>query len=473
MKLIIIISVLISFSSCNKIQSQLNEASSEKVDLQTPLASDDQSPAATEEFSIYITSDDSKISIDFDKIHLLKEVVVLINAKDQGAINSVPFLYSFSAADLASQFVNVKVSVVLFDNRTFSKTSRIEMIEPSSNPPSNQPSTGGVTEYQTDVNCMEKSEYDACLFYKNPVAHKKSPFTTKIKFDDNLDQVQTYAVKILNRTDAQYLKNASIDVFASSGVKAKIDTTNTWKAYYKDDFGVHKLAQVLSYFWADAQISFMKAKGGAFYAENKNIKIDAFNNNVNSNAYWNGSSVVLGNFGTQEIALSSEVLLHELGHANLDFATNRQIRLTSSYCPTKMGCIGAIHEGQADIHAFLFFKGDSKMSQTITNTTAGWANRNPANLASKNLDYFFNTHSKGGEIHGMGTAYATILWQIMTDTAMNQDDFAKMFTLHLPRLTNSSNFQTAKTVWLNLSQVHFNSKYNAIIQNYFSKMGVN
>lgn len=477
MKLILLIFPILMMSfSCSKIQSQLTESASSPEQLNSPEIPVDEIPQdlpVTAELKIDISSNDSKIIVDVDQKESVKEIIIYINSEDQGTISNLPYNYSYNAIELAGQKIEVKVNVLSLTNKLYSKTSSILVPEPVSQPLPGQPPSDPTAQPVVSPDCLSDQQYDACIFFKNPVAHVKRSFTSKITYGDDLDEHQTYAVNITGRTDPSYLKNLSIDVFATSGIKAKISSASKWKASYKDDFGVHKLVQVLSYYWANEQIKFMKSKGGAFYAENKNIKIDAFNNSVKNNAYWNGSQVVLGNFGSQEIALSSEVLLHELGHANLDFATNRQIRLTSKYCATKMGCIGAIHEGQGDIHAFLFFSGDSKMSQTITNTLDGWKNRNPANYVSKNLDYFFNTHSGGGEIHGMGTAYATILWQIMTDSSMIRDDFAKMFSMHLPRLTNSSNFSSAKTVWLNLSDVHFNSKYNSIIEKYFNKMGVN
>ena len=102
----------------------------------------------------------------------------------------------------------------------------------------------------------------------------------------------------------------------------------------------------------------------------------------------------------------------------------------------------------------------------------GWPERDPRNFFNRNLDYFFTTLSANGEIHGMGTAYATILYQIFKDAAMNPREFEVMFSMHLPRLTSSSDFRSAKAIWMNISDTKYAGKYTGMIKGYFEKMGV-
>ena len=71
-----------------------------------------------------------------------------------------------------------------------------------------------------------------------------------------------------------------------------------------------------------------------------------------------------------------------------------------------------------------------------------------------------------------GTAYATILWKILKDPLMIKRDFEKIFTMHLPRLTTLSDFRTAKTILINISDISYAGKYSAMIKAHFESMGV-
>ncbi len=406
-------------------------------------------------------SNRGKITLDVKNMDNLKSIVLTVDGVDAGKITRLPNeLYFDGTVNPKPEIVVRAVAININGSQEVveKKIKNITSTDPGATPIS-------------DPSCFTNPAFDACLFYKNPVAQNKAALATKLSYGADLSAVQVFGVKLRNLTNVTTLRNASINVTASAGVRA-VPVNGKWNFAYKDDTAKHAVSQVMAFYWLNEQIEYMKLNSGVFYAENKAINVDAFSTLVNNNAYWDGTSVVMGNFGTQELALSSEVYLHEMGHANLDFATNRQLVISSNRCATKFGCIGAIHEGMADIHANLLFPLDPTMAQAVTNTLGGWADRDPRNFVSRNLDYFFTTLSANGEVHGMGTAYSTILYQIFKDVSMNPRDFEIMFSMHLPRLTSSSDFRSAKTIWMNLSDTRYAGKYTAMIKNYFEKMGV-
>ena len=406
-------------------------------------------------------SNRGKIKLDVENIDHLKSVELKIAGIDAGKITKLPFEHYFDGTQIQANEVKVIATGINFSGER-------EVIEKTI---VNVGSTSPGADPISDPNCFTNPAVDACLFYKNPVAQNRGPISPRVTYGSDLTAVHVFGVKLRNQTDPNRLRNSSIDVFSSAGQLAA-PVGGKWNFPYKDDQGKHFVSQVMAFYWLNEQIEYMKTNSGAFYAENKNIRVNAFTTSVQNNAYWDGANIVMGNFGTQELALSSEVYLHEMGHANLDFATNGQINITSSFCATKFGCIGAIHEGMADAHGFIMFPNDPAMAQTPQNSINGWANRNPNNFLNRNLDYFFSTVSGGGEIHGMGTAYAVILWKIMKDPMMIQKDFEMMFSMHLPRLTSTSDFRTAKTIWMSLSDTRFSGKYTNLIKTHFESVGV-
>lgn len=406
-------------------------------------------------------SNRGKITLDVKNMDNLKSIVLTVDGKDSGKITRLPNELYFDGTVNPKPEIVVRAVAINIDG----SEEVVEKIIKNVN--SEEPGSSPIS----DPSCFTNPAYDACLFYKNPVAQMKGPLAAKLSYGADLTAVQVFGVKLRNLTNPTVLRNTSINVSASSGVRA-VPVNGKWNFAYKDDTSKHAVSQVMAFYWLNEQIEYMRLNSGIFYAENKAITVDAFSSAVNNNAYWDGSRIVMGNFGTQELALSSEVYLHEMGHANLDYATNGQITISSNRCATKFGCIGAIHEGMADIHANLLFPLDPTMAQTVTNSLGGWPERDPRNFFNRNLDYFYTTLSGNGEVHGMGTAYSTILYQIFKDAAMNPREFEVMFSMHLPRLTSSSDFRSAKAIWMNISDTKYAGKYTVIIKGYFEKMGV-
>jgi hypothetical protein len=307
----------------------------------------------------------------------------------------------------------------------------------------------------------------------------------------DLTDTQTFGVKLTGLTNPNSLANSSFRVTASSGATAPLENGKLMRAY-ADDQGEHYIAQLMAYFWLNYQIVATEARAGTFYAKNRNIAVDSYatqGEGTTGNAYWDGGSrrIVLGFkplSGTtvaHEMALSAEVFMHEMGHANLQYgaggfdaiypsSSTTRCSQSSCFCLSAQGCIGAINEGQADFHYLMHFRESPAIAETITNSTSGWADRNVANNANVSVtDRFEQTQ---GQVHSHGSIYASILWSIYSNSSVDKKEFEKLFINHLQSLTGSSRFQESREALLAEDQSLFNGKYASIIREAFNSRGV-
>lgn len=270
--------------------------------------------------------------------------------------------------------------------------------KPNSTPtstPTPGPSLGPVFVPKIDASCMAPgNDYEACIFFKNPVYERKAPFATTIGQTSDLSQYQTYGVKIANRDTSGFLQNATFRVIppntisrlaADAAGKFKVPFSNCSAPGVCTADSSRRVSQVMAYYWLDAQEQMMKARTGKFYASGKNILVNTYQTNFD-NAAWDAlnNRVLMGVSGTQDYALSAEVYSHEMGHANLDYATNFVIfnsdvsgtevvcaQGLATCCKTVAGCIDAINEGQADYHAAIVFDEGGTLGETLINTLGG------------------------------------------------------------------------------------------------------
>lgn len=181
----------------------------------------------------------------------------------------------------------------------------------------------------------------------------------------------------------------------------------------------------MAYFWLTLQESEMMQRAGQFFSRGKNIAVYAYTDQVQDNAYWDGGSeqIVMGfasGSGDQpahEMAMSSEIYLHEMGHANLQYAVGGYQAIDppasmercdrNCYCTSVRGCIGAINEGQADFHFLMLFHDSTPLGETWANSMNGIGGRNVARNQNMTAQQAFNS-SNG--VYTTGAFYAAVLW---------------------------------------------------------------
>lgn len=321
-----------------------------------------------------------------------------------------------------------------------------------------------------DDHCMENNSYDACIFWKNPVAQRNLPFAVPLKFGQDLKETQIFGVKLFGQISPDKLASTTINVFSSDSADAPTDFKETYTQDSK-----HTVVQVHTYFWLSYMEKYLKERTGIFYASGKNIAVNAYDPNMPNNAKWTGSIILGATVDSDknvihELGLNAEMAIHEMGHANLAYSGGR----ASGNCIDYKGCSGAINEGQADFHYMMIFGNSTALGETASNNLEGWSSfgisRDVRKLAAMTAQQAFDICH--GEAHAMGSLYASILWEIYNDPAVERINFEKIFLQHLQKLTRSTTFVTAKDILLAEDLAFYSGKYQGIITAAFAKKGL-
>lgn len=365
---------------------------------------------------------------------------------------------------------------------------------PTSSPsvtPSPQPSTLPTPQPQAigELNpaCMTSSSYDACIFFKNPVAQNQASLSPSLTPSSNLSKLQIFGVKLKDLSSSGYLENSSF-VITPGGSRKRVqkNSDGSWKFAFSSNCQNstctadpdHKVGQLMAYFWLNHQADWMTENTGKFYAKNKSIPVQTYYSNL-YNAYWDGSAIIMGDGGSSkaEFALSAEVYLHEAGHANLSYAAAGTLYGTSQ-CNSAKGCISGINEGQADYHAAIIFPengailGESAVNSVQGLTECGLSRSLAANKNTTAQQAYSACSSNLGEVHLMGRVYASVWWEIRNKSTSNPREVDQLFTEHLKSLQNSDTFETALTKIKSIDKALFRSKYSADFTDEFGRRGI-
>lgn len=375
--------------------------------------------------------------------------------------------------------------------------------EPPENQTSNSQSsfkaTLPVSKGVLDTDCRNSNNYNACIFWKNPVAQNAMAFTPATTFSTDLSGLQIYGVNIAGMTDG-YLKNNTYNVLVnwSNAQRATFNEEQNWKFSYANDLH-HRVAQVMTYYWLIYQMSFMQKKTGKWYAENKDIQVIALDEDAQNDAYFSpqDNKIVLGHFnkdfygpnGQIEVGLSGDIILHEAAHASFYHSSPQRLGSlknshkncsTTTCCMGYEGCLKAINEGQADFHSMIIYESSPSIGEGVTNNLERGLgicmNRHPEDVKRKTAIEVYNGcglgHELSGEIHIMGTFYASIWWVIYQSNQVNKNEIIRLFVEHLPLTSNDDTFETIGRKIKGLDSTMFNGKYSDLIHNTFADRGL-
>lgn len=310
---------------------------------------------------------------------------------------------------------------------------------------------GANPDWPMDRNCMTNLAYDACLVWKNPIAHRyllTSDASASIFLDANqqpsimdrgtdLSSITTLGVhlsKWIVPAGSNQLKSDFIDVYASNGQTSSLGFLRTkplngqFKFIYQTDSN-YNFSQTAAFYWINYARDFFKSRGAQYFAEKAMpgkplIPIDAYSSaaDVVNNGYFSANAAAAGNEkwgkivlgkisnGTHshELALSAEAYLHEMGHANLYYAlggpqnqtsfndTNMGVVQTTNgstalVCLTSNGCYRAINEGQADFHSHVLFEKQPYLLEQLLNLANGPNDRNAFLVGTKTAAEVYNS----------------------------------------------------------------------------------
>ena len=354
-----------------------------------------------------------------------------------------------------------------------------------------------VEQGELDPDCMDSSQYNACVFWKNPVAQNGKAIQPATTFNTDMSELQIYGVNILGM-HSNYLQNSTYNVLIDwHGAERAEAVDQSWKFEYRSDAHRH-VVQVMTYYWLMYQMSFMQERTGRWYAEHKNIQVVALGEDLKNDAYFSSAEnkIAMGYFenvnrndGQVEAGLSADIILHEAAHASFYYSNlnrtgtqNSTHRACSSTtcCTRPEGCFKAVNEGQADFHSVVIFESSPSIGEGVTNNIQ----RGLGVCMSRNLDVIKNRtmievyngcgpgSDLSGEIHKVGTFYASIWWVIYTTIRVEKVEILRLFMEHLPLVSYDDTFETVGLKILNLDKQMFDGKYSGIIQRAFTSRGL-
>lgn len=356
--------------------------------------------------------------------------------------------------------------------------------------------------------CATNPLYNGCVFWKNPVAQRGAPFAVFPSPETDLSALQIQAITIpagwLDTTG--FLRNSTIDVYSDTiaNTAARVTAAGGFKAVHAND-PARKVAQIHTFYWLMVQARYMKQRVGNFFAENANIRVLASDPTVIDNAYYDSESnqISLGriapNFGGADVALGAEVTHHEMGHANVFFATNGAIFFNDDQstklcqrvpngpvnvcCITRDGCSWAANEGLADHHAALLFFNTPVVGEQFENdlnglSACGVPRNSPANVnltadQAHNACVNAGAAPLAGEVHVTGSLYAAIWYELKKATpAADAVDIDKLFNEHLKVMTGADTFVTLYNKIRAVDTALFGGKFGPRVQAEFQRRGV-
>ncbi len=358
--------------------------------------------------------------------------------------------------------------------------------------------------YPTPVradDCLTNSFFNLCLTYKDPVStygDKFSPaFTPASATPQQERQVFVYGVRVPN---AGPLTNSHFSMNTTNFAAVQPTVNGDWKHPYRNDSN-HFVAQLHGWYWVNWFRSYLIERTGTFFASadiaKKKLLIRPAATHVANNAYFDSRdySMSLGwseynhDGHKADLALDVATVLHELGHANHYIANPSSIDNDylsySCYqdqtycCVDKYGCPAAIHEGVADFHAKIAFPDkDGTILNYFFNSPQGDQWRDLDRIEKNKItahDLFARTNK--GEIHDMGTVYASIWYGVWKKAKANCSEAAieKLFVEHLAGIGGSDNFITAFSTIVAFAHQLFPEKAAQIIADFkteYARMGL-
>lgn len=376
------------------------------------------------------------------------------------------------------------------------------------------------------ADCMSNPNYNACLFWKNPVAHGGIPLSQPQSWSTDLSDLQTQGFTIRGNDNGE-LENQHLNVAAEGDGQSanhydRVQFVNGSYKFGSSSDPHHFVGQLQSYVWGNQLVKYMLLNWGSWYGANAQIKINSYFNNL-FNAYWNGSrqnpKIIMGQYNStqtgmgEEFALNGDLVVHELAHASLSYASGWAIyendntvgcrsnlaqaetKWDERCCSDRLGCAAAINEGQADFTAALLFfdplnPAEVPLEETLTNSMLGLLNcnrtdfpRNPLALTDQSSPFFSAQGAfegcqtdHRGEIHALGTFYASLWWNVRrraaADSQEGQRDVETLFFEHLSMLNGTDTFESVLNIIKAIDSTYFGNRYYSYFESEWRARGI-
>lgn len=333
-----------------------------------------------------------------------------------------------------------------------------------------------------DEGCINSADYDACIFYKNPIYSKNAPLKDFAR--GRLNERQTLGVKLIGLNGSGFLENSTFRVETISA--ARVSLSGQIKKLAADDPNKF-LEQLMTYYYYNLALTFWEPLGPVAF-KNQNLKVIA--DDQVSGWKYDTKTIHLGRLTSGlNLALDASQSLYFLGLANVSLANSNAInqvaQLTGTHkfcnqdvlgcCTTQFGCARAIQSGAALYFVANLFPSNPRLGELSENAMRGIKNcdkleRNPLSASSLSASSAYSLCSSAkGDVHIMGTLYASIWLAMKKQAGADADDINRLYLEHLATLTATDTFSTVKTKLLGFDQTLFNAKYNQLINTEFSR----
>lgn len=336
---------------------------------------------------------------------------------------------------------------------------------------------------KVDPSGITSNAYDACIFYKNPVAQAQSPLSLTNR--SSLASAQTFCVKLTGTTNST-LSNNNISVQSINGTA--VNTSQNLRQDIAQDT-TNATEQLMAFYWANRFQEYIEARTGKNYLKNKNVKIIADDTITGWSSSKNSIHLAKTN-AANSVAFNGGVIIHLLAQAHIHHATNGDFNNIdasthkacgqSKYgcCTSSNGCARAIASGVGDYLAGVMFPDSLGLGEHIKNSTDGLGfcsfSRNLASHSSSTAEDAHkaceSNNNGAGQVNALGTVYASIWWQLRDSN--NSAEIDLLFMEHLKELAPSDTFAEAKSKIVSLDAKLFNSKHIDSIQQEFQKRGL-
>jgi hypothetical protein len=340
-----------------------------------------------------------------------------------------------------------------------------------------------------DAACMTSSQYDACIFNKNPVAQNLTA-TTGPLLAANLSASQNYGVKLTHLAGTGALSDGTVHLTTLNGTPVAIG--GSFKFATQNDPGFN-FSQVMDYYWLDRATEYIGTRTGVFQAKGQNINVIVDDQLAGWSSHTNSIHLQLSKAGNP-MAWSAELAIHFLGLAALHYATNGAIEVfdptqhtdcnlrSNGCCSKAVGCAKAIASGVGDYMAALIFPTQPRIGEAWANDPGGMKlcglDRDLNHAASTTVQSAFAAcpASNAGDATVMGSVYAAVWWQVRAAAlaADSQGDIEidTLFMNHLYDLKGSDTFETAFQRVIELDNFAFAGKHVALLQNALAAHGL-
>lgn len=356
------------------------------------------------------------------------------------------------------------------------------------------------------LSCREDSNFNACVVWKNMVAQNGGSLTPTPSFGLEQTSRLSYGVNLPGLDSSGYLQNSTITVNITNGTRVTKNSDGNWKHPYLANDSQHFPAQINAYYWV-MQLQAHQESVGGFYARNKDVSVDAFRSS-STGSYFSfiDNQLVMGNYsfdfgsGGQEGAMFGEVVIHEMGHGNLYWASGvntYNANLVKKMdpagasstgnlaCTTASGCFPSISEAVADLQYLFIFPTSPGFHNVVAAKLDGiqefGLTRNPEVIGTMTAQAIYDWPKKigyskyAGSVHLLSRAYTAAWWAVWKRAKLSakEKDIEQIFNEHLSKLTGSSTFKTALSSILTIDQTFFSNQYSAIFIDEFAIRGIN